>query len=313
MLSYFGKSIFIVFTALTCSCSHTPSKSEVQAFKILNVGIANSTLTIFKETQAIYHTLENKQEDPATRYKAVFWLSKAMKIQQLSVGMFDYIQNLRSELLKGVGFSQEHPFFDETDKDVVNTIFNKQGKGTELFQQLSSYKNSMLHIDPSLYEEFKTYSLIPEIPKNGTENDDDKEFVFQDISIIAALTVLNQFQNTVRTFENKMATFCNQQCTNNAFILDVQPSPIVSQSSKYLKNGDELEVIAGLATFETRKNLKITIDYKQAEVGDYGYSDFKLKITSKPGVYNIPIKIEYNDQDGNRKRIDRNVKYTVLE
>jgi hypothetical protein len=252
-------------------------------------------------------------DDPNMHHRASIWYNKAMKVKHLSSEMFVYIQGLKEDLLKEGGFDKDHLSIKEDNKEPVNKLFTKERKDIELFQKLKSYKDSIMSIDPTINQEFGNYSLIPKVSGNGEDKADSVTILFDNASIITALAVLSQFQNNVKILENKVASFCNIQVTNNAFIIDCSfPTPIISQSSTYVKASDELTIKAGLGKFETRNNPKILIGNKAVELNDYGFAEFRYKVNSRPGTYSIPVRIEFNDQDGNTKVIDRVVKYNVI-
>lgn len=312
MLPFLQKLLFSAIVLLVYSCSDN-GKNESRVFKVLNAGLANSSRAINYHTATIYHNLENKVDDPFTHYRGAIWYSKAMQGQKFSSGVFDYIQGLKNELLKEAGFDEDHLSIDEDKKEPVDKLFAKDRKDVALSQKLKSYKDSMMLIDPIIKQEFINYSLIPEISANENDKVDSITVLFKDVSTVTAIAALTQFQNNVKIFENKVVSLCNIQVTNDAFIIDCSiPTPIISQSSMYVRASDELTIKAGLGKFDTRDNPKVLINNKAVDLNDHGYAEFRCKARPKPGSYSVPIRIEYSDQDGNTKVIDRVVKYTVI-
>lgn len=312
MLSFPTRLTLILLLPIFYSCSHTASKKEIAVFKVLNQGITNSTLTIFRQTEFVYHTLENKLDDPVTHNRAVIWYPKAIRIQKLSADVFDYIQTLRIDLLKETGFSAEHPSFNEVDKNAGNKMFCEVERGKQLFQELESYKDSILAIDPLIKEEFGESTLFPQVLNTKSQSGDSINAFFKDLPAVTTLTILNQLQNNVRIFENKTAAFCNQQVSVSSDRLTVF-SPMISQNSTYLKKGETLEVKAGVISFVAGAMPKVVINHTNVEISDYGYAEFKLKVSNQPGRYFIPIKMEYVNQDGIRKTFESKVDYTIAE
>lgn len=311
MLPFLQNLLVLATVLLFYSCAHTP-KNEARTFEVLNAGLANSSRTINNQTVATYHNLENKMDDPFTHYRGAIWYAKAMQVRELSSGMFEYIQSLKVRLLKEARSDEDHLSINEDSKELVNTIFTKNRKDKELFQKLKSYKDSMMLIDPNIKQEFANYSLIPKVSGTGEDKEDSVTILFENTSLITAIAVLSQFQNNVKILENKVASFCNIQVTNEAFIIDCSiPTPIIAQSSMYVKASDELTIKAGLGKFETRNNPRIFINSKAVELNDYGFAEFRHKVKSQPGSYSVPVRIEYSDHDGNTKVIDRVVRYTV--
>jgi len=311
MLSFPKAAILIsVLSMLSCSPA---SKNDNIVLKSLNAGLANSNIAITRQSEMAYHNLESKMSDPFTHHKAEIWYPKAIQTQKSSSDIFVYIQRLKEDLLKENGFYKDHLSFNEDDKKSVKKLFITEKKGEELSQKLNLYKSNTMKIDPIIAQEFHNHSLVSNASENAVDKENSMKVLFDNTSVIGALAVLTQLQNSVKLFENRVASFCNEQVTNNAFIIDIQPSPIIVQSSKYLKTNDELEINAGLGKFKTRNNLRVLINNKEVAVNDYGYSELKLKIKSGPGTYNIPVRLEYNDQDANKRVVERIIKYTVIE
>jgi hypothetical protein len=305
---------FILISAvLICySCSHTSNKDET-ILKVLDEGITKSNRIINRQTLTVYHALEDKLDNPTSHYKATIWYPRAMTIGSLSTEIFDYIDSLKNDLIKKAWNSKKNSV-DEGEQAPVKILFNEEGVSKELYKNLETYKEKILHIDPLFYQEFKKFSLVSNaiLIEHGKEPGFSKD-IFDDLSVRAALAFLTQIQNNVKQFENNVAVFCNQNCTDDAFHIYELPFPLISQSSNYLKCGDRLSITAGIAVFQYLPNLKITINNMEADLDENGFADYKFKTQLRPGNYKIPVKIEYKDQDGNRRWIDRNVEYILFK
>src|SRR5688500_20212441 len=93
------------------------------------------------------------------------------------------------------------------------------------------------------------------------------------IQSVAALTILSKFQNDVKTSENNVVNFCHEQGGKVAFRFN-QYEPIVGQSSSVLLPGQELEVKAGLAAFNSDQEPQISIGGSDAARDEKGMADW---------------------------------------
>ena len=181
--------------------------------------------------------------DPTSMVKAKIWYPKAQQAQQVSNEMYDYIQSLRSRILKEAGFNPnaENKFdssFKLDNLDIATRIMVEQKEGPKLRARLEKYKNDLLAIDPAIANEFKnSLQINTETPKAQDKSNKSWEAVyFHMVPTVAAVTILSKFQNDVRTSENKVIAFCHQQVGQVVVRFD-RFEPIIGQSSNYLMPG----------------------------------------------------------------------------
>jgi gliding motility-associated protein GldM len=293
------------------SCTNN-SKNNLTVFKALDESLVKSNQVIKQSNQDIYHGLEEKLKDPSTSAKAGIWQPRAMQIQKLSQDMINYIDNLKTELEKEAGLTEKGSF-NEADVSAVNRLFSKKGKGEELYTKLIKYKQDVFAIDLLISNTFEKTITITTNASEITE--DEKKFtktLFTEIPTIAALAMLTKFQNNVRITENKTIMFCFQQI--GSFVEDFTTfSAIVGQSSKYLRAGDEVEIIAGVGAFSRIAKPEIVIKGKIIPIDETGTATVKFRASGKPGNYFVPVQISYTDQDGNKQTVSKSVEYTIAK
>jgi gliding motility-associated protein GldM len=130
------------------------------------------------------------------------------------------------------------------------------------------------------------------------------------VPTVAAITILSKFQNDVKTSENKVVNFCHQQVGQVVVRFD-RFEPIIGQSSNYLMPGQAIEIKAGVGAFSNAAKPTISIGGVTQQIGDSGFVRYTTQAAAGLGQKSIPISISYKDQDGNDRRIDRVVSYTV--
>lgn len=322
------KMINIMYLVLTAMLALNVSAEILNAFKTVDSSLMSTNKTITNSTGTIIKSLQDKVDDPAdpNNAKAKIWLPIAQQAQQLSTGMYNYIQDLRSKILTEAGFKPSTDNkFDSSYKldnlEVATRIMIKQKEGPKLKARLEKYRSDLLELlknpamqvlDAETKKQFEnSIQLYLDPPKVQDKSNKTWEVAyFQMVPAVAAVTILSKFQNDVKTTENKVVSFFHQQVGQVVVRFD-RFEPIIGQSSNYLMPGQSIEIKAGIGAFNNTVKPEISIGGVTQQIGDSGFVRYTTQATQGLGVKTIPVKITYKDQDGNLKIIERVVTYTV--
>ncbi|MBO9573797.1 MAG: gliding motility protein GldM, partial [Chitinophagaceae bacterium] len=153
------KMINIMYLVLTALLALNVSAEILNAFKTVDDSLTSTNKTIANSTSTILKSLEDKMGDPTSMVKAKIWYPKAQQAQQVSNEMYDYIQSLRTRILKEAGFNPnaENKFdssFKLDNLDIATRIMVEEKEGPKLRARLEKYKNDLLAIDPAIASEF---------------------------------------------------------------------------------------------------------------------------------------------------------------
>lgn len=322
------KMINIMYLVLTALLALNVSAEILNAFKTVDNSLTTTNKTIATSTGTILKSLQDKADDPQdpNNAKAKIWLPIAQHAQQLSTDVYDYIQGIRTRILKEAGFNpNSENKFDSSYKldnlDIATRIMIEEKEGPKLKARLEKYRNDLLELlkDPAMqnldadtkkqFENSIQLNLNP--PKVQDKSNKAWEAAyFHMVPTVAAVTILSKFQNDVRTTENKAIAFCHQQVGHVVVRFD-RFEPIIGQSSNYLMPGQQLEIKAGIGAFSAAAKPTITIGGQTQVIGDSGYVRYNTQVPAGVGQKAIPVHIVYTDQDGNPKTIDRVVNYTI--
>jgi gliding motility-associated protein GldM len=306
----------LIFIAVFFSACSDRVKTDIIVYKALDESLVNSNAIIERQSRTVYTSLEEKLMDAATSEKAKLWYPKAKLIQKLSTDIYIYMEDLKTDLKKEAGLKPDKSTesFREADKNAVIRLFDKNGKGKELYEKLQKYKTDMLEIDSQMNNEFENTTLLTtrEFELSTSKQEDFTKTFFDDIPTIAALAMLSKFANNVRIVENKMISFCNNKTVSYNDV-DDSYSTIITQSSSYVRAGEEIEITAGIGAFSKAGLPKITIDGKDIPPGYSGAAIYKVKASVKAGKHIVPVEISYIDQDGKKQTIEKQVEYTVVK
>lgn len=314
------KMINLMYLVLTALLALNVSAEILNAFKTVDNSLVATNRTINSSTETIMSSFEEKLKEPESAAKAAEWMPKAQQAVALTKGLNDYIQGLRQDILKGAGFDPAKngdSTFKEDNQDVATRIMVEEGKGKELYNKLGEYKKQMAAIAPALATQINNYMQqidlsVPHTKSShggGGGNNTWEGAYFRMVPTVAALTMLSKFQNDVKTSENKVVSLFHEQ-VGQVKVRYNQFAAIVGQSSNYLMPGQELTINAGVGAFSTDAKPQISIGGVGVPVNAEGVAEWKT-MASAIGTRQVPVNIQYMDQDGNMKTISKTITYTV--
>ncbi|RYF84627.1 MAG: gliding motility protein GldM [Chitinophagaceae bacterium] len=309
------KMINLMYLVLTALLALNVSAEILNAFKTVDNSLDKTNSTVNISTSNIMESFKTKLSDPTSKAKAEIWYPKAQTAQQLTTDMYNYIEGLRSQILKEADFDpakKKDSTFKEDNQDIATRIMVKDGKGKELQQKLATYRAAMINlVTPEKKSEFeRSLQVDPSMPKGLKGGSKTwEEAYFHMVPTVAALTILRKFENDVKTTENRVVTHLHEQVGKVEVIFDAFEA-IVGQNSKYLMPGQELEITAGLGAFSKSKLPTITIGGSNVQLNEKGMAIYKVAAGSI-GTHSIPVNVTFVDQDGKTQTRPFNVEYTV--
>jgi gliding motility-associated protein GldM len=303
--------INMMYLVLTALLALNVSSEILNAFKTVNRSLETTNTTVNASTETIMSSLQEKMGKPETAERAKIWYPNAQKVQGYAKGVYDYIQGLKDNILKQAGGdpNDPHKSFKEDNLDIATRMMVDKGEGKKLFKMLEDFKKNVLAVDPSIAKSFEN-SLQIDLTKPPTKNKGNNTWeaaYFRMVPTVAAMTILSKFQNDVRTSENKVVSYCHEQVGKVEFRFNAYEA-IVGQNTKVLLPGQELEINAGLAAFNTDNKPTVTIGNTTVPVNEKGLAVWKNKVSTSG---KIPVKISFKNQEGKDEFRNFDVEYTV--
>lgn len=285
------------------SCADN-SKSELAVFKATTNSLELSSKTINSTTADFRKQLFDRLHIPGNAEQAAVWQPKAAKVSELASLVIEYISILKSQLTK-----------EGDNLKLVNKVFFQQNEGAGLYRRLRNFMDTIYTIDPWLNK--RCVELIGDrFNYFDSTKYDDRKFThtfFNQVSTVAALSLLAKFENDIRNIEKEIVTYCYYKTSLGCNLIRETFQVIIGQSSNCVKAGDNLEITAGVGAFSAASQPKFTIGDKLISGDDNGIAIYKFKTPSKAGKHNKAVKIEYTRPDGSRESMTKNIEYTVIE
>ncbi|HTE23160.1 type IX secretion system motor protein PorM/GldM [Flavitalea sp.] len=307
------KMINMMYLVLTALLALNVSSEVLNAFKTVDNSITSANGVLTGNNNQLYASFTEKLADPKSAEMAKIWKPKADAASQISKKLFDEIEGLKMEIKVAAGY---HPETGDTvwaidHLDAPTRIMDKKGEGEKLYKKLEQFKKDMLNIDPEIGKEFaKRLPLDLSVPvaQDGTKKSWTESY-FHMTPAIAAITILNKFQNDIKNSEYQVVSYCHTKIGEVKVRFD-KFGFVGGLSSSYLMPGEKLEVYAGLGAMSSASAPQISINGRPAPIGADGMATMDMA-AGGTGSGKAHVVVRYFDQNGVAKVIEKDLPYTV--
>ncbi|HPC98248.1 MAG TPA: gliding motility protein GldM [Bacteroidales bacterium] len=278
------KMIGMMYLVLTAMLALNVSKEAVEAFKNVDRGLSRTLANYAAKNSQMYEAFDKAAStNPA---KAGPARDKAYMVKQRSDELFDYLQDLKIEIIK-TAEGEDTPavvgrdvLIDEVKKIDENNVpseiligSNEAGKANDLKALIASYRDDMIKdvlngknmaIEESLKNIFNTDDGLN---KSG-ERERWENLTFQALPLVAVITILSKMQVDVRNAETDLLNFLYEQIDARSFKFN-KIFAIVKPSSTYVMQGNEYQAEVFLTAIDTTQAPNITLGaYRASPAAD---------------------------------------------
>lgn len=258
------KMIGMMYLFLTAMLAINVSNEVLDAFTIIDNGLAKTVRTFEEKNQMIYGEFKRALDANPTKVQTSW--DKAIGIQGLSNELCDELQNYKLELVKiADGPEGRLDSIQKKDNiDVAAQLMIVGGKGKELKKQVSDYREHILELIPekdSLFKHAISETLNTDNPPK--KNPDDPAYTwesqqFAHIPLVGAVTLLSKLQTDIRSVESDAVKYLFNQIEAESFPFNKLKAQVIAKSNFVLK-GDSYEAEVFLAASDTTQNPRITL------------------------------------------------------
>lgn len=305
------KMINLMYLVLTALLALNVSAEILNAFRTVNHSLANASDIIETKNQGLFQSFQKKMADPKTAEKAKIWNDKATQAKSYADNLYNNIESLKGDLMKASGQEKAGGEYKEDNIDAPTRLLVDGGRGKELFQKLTEYRNNLLNIDPEIKREFdKTLPIDLSTPKTSSEgNNDWPSAYFRMTPTIASITMLSKFQNDVKNSEAQVVDYCHRKVGEVEVVYN-EFQAFAGTNSQYFMPGQELVISAGVGAFSKAAKPSINIDGAGVGINTEGVAEYKTRVGG-PGTYTKTVNITFLKPDGSTARVAKQVEYTV--
>ncbi len=304
--------INLMYVVLMAMLALNVSTEVLNGFSLVEDSLSRTTLNAAKENQVIYDDfMEQMKANPA---KVKAWFDKAQEVKRMSDSLYNFAQDLKIAIVREA---------DGDDGDVKN-IQNKEdlesanqvmiapgrGRGGELFGAINSFRERILTmVNDSVQRRIIEGNLSTELPKDAlTMGKNWQEYMFEDMPVAAAVTILSKLQSDVRYAEGEVL----HTLVSNIDMKDIRVNSLnafVIPNSQTIVRGDKFSAHIVMAAVDTTQVPEIFIGDTKMDLENGLYET----ICSRTGDFTLTGHIETVNGSGERLRRDFSQKYTVVD
>ena len=306
------KMINLMYVVLMAMLALNVSNEVLDGFSIVEESLNRTTENSSNENQAIYGDFEAQMKSNPQKVKA--WFEKATAVKNMSDSLFNFAQQLKIAIVKEA---------DGNDGDVMNInrkddleaanrvmLAPGSGQGEKLYNAINSFREKILKmVSDERQRNIIASNLTTQLPKNAkTMGKNWQEYMFEDMPVAAAVTLLSKLQSDIRYAEGEVL----HTLVANIDMKDIgvnKLSAFVIPNSQTIVRGDKFSAKIVMAAVDTTQHPQIFIGGREMKLKDDTYEI----ITGRTGDFNLTGYITMLNGNGETIRRDFNQKYTVVD
>lgn len=304
--------INLMYVVLMAMLAMNVSTEVLNGFSIVEEGLGRSTINAFKENQSIYTEFESQMKtNPA---KTRVWYAKAQEVKKLSDELYNFAEELKIAIVKEADGADGdvHNIKNKEDLEAAEQIMLSpiDGKGPKLQKMIEDfrYRAKSLLNDERLQKIIDSNLSTDVSPKAKALGKNWQEYMFEQMPVAAAVTLLSKLQNDIRYAEGEVL----HTLVSNVDIKDIRVnklSAFVIPNSQTVIRGDRFSAQIVMAAIDTTQQPQIYIGGREVQLRNNTY-EF---IAGKTGDFTLSGYITMRDGAGETIRRDFSQKYTVVD
>ena len=267
--------INLMYVILMAMLALNISTEVLNGFSIVEESLNRTTSNSSKENDAIYRNFSEQMK--ANPQKVKEWFEKATAVKQMSDSLYNFAQQLKTEIVR---------MADGKDGDVMN-IVNKEdleaanqvmlapgtGKGRRLYDAINSFRTRIVSMvtDPRQRSIIES-NLTTRLPKNAvTMGKNWQEYMFEDMPVAAAVTLLSKLQSDVRYAEGEVL----HTLVSNVDMKDIrvnQLNAFVIPESRTVISGDLFSAQIVMAAVDTTQHPEAYVGGRRIDGNTYRFT-----------------------------------------
>ncbi|MDD6517058.1 MAG: gliding motility protein GldM [Prevotella sp.] len=202
------KMINLMYIVLLAMLALNVSTEVLQGFAVVQESLDRTTRNASSENEAIYGSF--KDQMAANPEKVREWFAKATQVRDMSDSLYNFAETLKVAIVKEAdGPDGDVHNIDNTDNiDAAGTVMLSPigGKGRKLYNAINSYRDRILtYVTDPRQREIIMSNLSTKVPRHKNNLGKNwQEYMFENMPVAAAVTLLSKLQNDVRYAEGEV-------------------------------------------------------------------------------------------------------------
>ena len=202
------KMINLMYVVLMAMLALNVSNEVLNGFTVVEESLGRTTSNSAKENAAIYDTFSQQMKQNPEKVRQ--WFEKSQAVKLMSDSLYNFAQQLKEAIVREADGKDAdlNNIKAKDDLEAASQIMLAPGtgKGKHLFEMINSYRGRILKMvgDPK-QQEIISSNLTTEVPKSQRALGKNwQEYMFEDMPVAAAVTLLSKLQSDVRYAEGEV-------------------------------------------------------------------------------------------------------------
>ncbi|MCB0428713.1 MAG: gliding motility protein GldM [Flavobacteriales bacterium] len=278
------KMIGMMYLVLTALLALNVAKEVLDAFVLVDKSLGKTTENFQEKNAALYAEFD-RQASMMARAKP--FRDKAYEVKQQADELHAFIEALKKEIVaKADGPTYKMDDIQSKDNlDIPSQVMIFEKKGETLRQRMDAFRAFAFSMIPPDHE-----ALLRAVKENlatpDPEPDPNKGSMtweqehFEDLPLVAVVTMLSKIQNDVRNVEFDVINDLKQNISGEDIPFNKVAGTVITPSN-YVLRGDSFRADIFLAAFDTTQSPRIFLgDYETDASGNY---------RMLPGYDSVPV------------------------
>ena len=303
--------INLMYVVLMAMLALNISTEVLDGFSIVEESLNRTTANSSKENVALLNDLDEQMKKNPAKVKE--WFEKAKGVKDMSDSLYNFAQQLKEQIVKEADGPEGSltNIVNKEDLEAASFVMLAPGtgKGKSLFNAINSYRERILQLvnDPR-QKDIIASNLSTEVPKNGkTMGKNWQEYMFEDMPVAAAVTLLSKLQSDIRYAEGEVL----HSLVANVGLKDIRVNKLeafVVPDKTTLYPGERLTANIIMAAVDTTQQPEIFVNGTRINTNNGTYSFTAGGV----GEHSFGGYILMRNAEGNVIRRDFTQKYNVI-
>jgi len=301
--------INLMYVVLMAMLALNISTEVLDGFSIVEESLNRTTANSSKENLAMMADLDEQMKNNPAKVRE--WFEKARGVKEMSDSLYNLAQQLKEAIVKEADGPEGKlsSIRNKEDLEAASQVMLAPGtgKGKKLYDAINSYRERILQLidDPHQKEIIKN-NLATDVPKReNTLGKNWQEYMFEDMPVAAAVTLLSKLQSDIRYAEGEVL----HSLVANVGIKDIRVNKLdafVVPDKTTLYPGERLTANIIMAAVDTTQQPEIyvngtrintsngTYSFSAGGVGEHVFGGYILMRNAEGEVVRRDFKQKYN-------------------
>jgi len=268
--------INMMYLVLTALLALNVSAEILNAFHVVNQGISNSNTAVDSKNTKSMASFQKELEIQGAKVQP--FLDKANKVQTIVNTLIKSLEGYKGDIIKACGgwndksgvhhddgawTPDKGELEDDRNLDGATRVMIEEGNGEKLKKAIEDARNQILALidDPAMKKQFEGQLPLKIDAPHPTEDNPNPEWVetnFHMVPTIAAMTLLNKFENDAKNSESQILDFLLKSINAKDQKFDKMAAKVIAPTS-YIMSGTEYKADIFVAAYNSTANPTVII------------------------------------------------------